>query len=199
MNKNERQAREAMILDLIALYPYLAQKADRALTNAYIEASADSGLEAVRQAVHRFRMNQVVGHPPDREPSAPKFGDVARRIDAGLQIASERARRLPLPPAPKGTTRLPSGALAVPVGVPFDWENGILPDGDTINYGRGTIALGGLTRAEAELVDRCKGVTKDGRSMSGMSADAIRSAITPKRIAPPEQARRIEVRPRKMT
>lgn len=60
-------------------------------------------------------------------------------------------------------------------------HNGLL----NIDYGRGKIDLRGLTAAEQDAVMDMKGVTSDGRSMSGMSLEEIRHEVTQGQIAGP--------------
>ena len=154
---------------------------------AYLIAVSDYPLEAIEAACLAFIKGNVIGYDFDYyPPSGPRLGiEVGKWAEAQRLFSDAKTPKdlASYPPPPEGTTRLPSGLLAVPVGVPFDWERSALPDGSTVDYGRGTIALGGLTRAEVETVDRCKGVTKDGRSMVGMSTEQIRDAIAQRKIA----------------
>lgn len=145
----------------------------QATVSAYVDAVIEAPVEAVRLAYKDYRDKQVPGHDYRFAPTAPDFGARVRMRQAIL----ERQERPALPPAPKGMTRLPDGSLSVPVGIPFDWDGAVLPDGSTTNCGHGNIQLGGLTRREAEIVERMGGMTPTGKNFARLSLAEKRAEI----------------------
>lgn len=76
------------------------------------------------------------------------------------------------------------GALAKRASQSVELHTGLL----NMDWGRGSIDMRGLTEAEQDAVIATKGVTADGRSMSGLPIEAIREALGGVQI---EQSKRV--------
>lgn len=104
----------------------------------------------------------------------------ARKLEQAARDRAEFEARKITGPIPAGTTLVAGGTmLSIPAGHPMLKDSRLrLAHGTVMDYGRGKVQLGGLTRSEAEMVDRMKGVTLDGRSMVGMTVAEIRAAVS---------------------
>lgn len=78
MNSKDRHAREALILNLIAGYPSLAGRASTALIDAFILATEDEPIEALKAACTDFGTGQVPGHDFNYPLNAPQLAVRAR-------------------------------------------------------------------------------------------------------------------------
>lgn len=106
MTNKDRLAREAIIQRLIAGWPSWALRATQGHIDAFVDASADYSLEALRKAQERFHSpDGVPGRDRNSWPSASEFAAQARLFEPRTAV-EQRARpeiiaypRGALPPA----------------------------------------------------------------------------------------------------
>lgn len=97
MNSKDRHAREALILNLIAGYPSLAGRASTALIDAFIGATEDEPIEALKVACTDFARGEVPGHDPAYPLTAPQLAQRTRFIaDLHRRLKPKDARQRPL-------------------------------------------------------------------------------------------------------
>lgn len=126
--------------------------------DAYMRATADCSVAAVKRAVDRFLRGEVPDFPKGKIPTAPEFAEQARLFRT-VEAIENRDNVIALPKV----------------------EHGMI-DAD---YGSGRVRLAELTWAEVQIVEKQKGRTADGRSMAGMTAEQIREAINQPKLPMP--------------
>ena len=180
----EALAKERLILKLFKLYRYLDGKADRALTEQYLEPVHQFSLDAVKFAYERYRDGQVDEDSKTWLTSVPNWIGQVRFCQRITAPRSTGPRLV----APEGYKLTHDGRhLIVPAGkpVPEGWRAYV--EGSAINYGHGLIQLGGLTHEEGRIIDQWKGITPDGKNMAHMQKDELRAAIKQEAIAGPSK------------
>lgn len=80
----EALAKERVILGLFRLYRSLDGKANRALTDAYLDPVLGYSLSAIEQAFERFRDGEVDGAEIDWVPSVPRWVSQVKMLDGIL-------------------------------------------------------------------------------------------------------------------
>lgn len=163
---------EIKVLLGMLLGGYSQSQITQATVSAYTDAVATYPVNAVRAAYEDYRDKKVASHDYRFPPTAPNFADRVRMHATLTQPRDPVTREVP-----EGCKLLPDGTIVVPVGVPFDWDNTLIPDGDVVDYGYGAVRLGGLTRREASVIDRLGGMTPDGKNFARLSIDEKRTEI----------------------
>lgn len=154
-----QQAKEAKILDLFDCYPSATPSADT--LRAYLAAVDEFSVEAVTRSVKQFSSGLV---ERDDRSFVPSAEDLTRNVRQWQEALDMRAQS-------SAEAKIISYRPGEPIPV------GYSPHGGTVDFGRGSISLVGLTAAEQDRVLALKGVTPDGETMAHMSVDAIKAVL----------------------
>lgn len=154
-----QQAKEAKILDLFDCYPSASPTAD--IVRAYLGAVDGFSVEAVSRSVKQFSSGLVERANRSFAPSAEEFAQNVRQWQEALDMRAQSTE------AAKTISYRPGEPIPV----------GYSPHGGTVDFGRGTISLVGLTAAEQDRVMAAKGLTPEGETMAHMDVEAIRQAL----------------------
>lgn len=173
MDRHHSLAVKALLVDFLSGYPSLVN-AGEGTVDAYARPVVSLSLEAIGAAIQRFVHGDVPGQNTGFPPNATEFYLEAQRQEGVRQSSLPASKREP----PDGYRLAGDGrSLIVPIGkpVPDGWDG--VPDGTTVDYGRGSIQLGGLTRREAQVIDDLAGTTPDGKNFALLSLAEKRREI----------------------
>lgn len=169
-----RQQIEALVIMLIEGYPSLINAGEGTVA-AYVRPLMTLDPQAVRNAVDAYQTGVAANQRVGRAPDATEFYLEAQRQHA---LLTPRDKLRTSRPVPEGYKLTPDGRhLIVPPGkpIPEGWDR--IVDGNTIDFGAGTIQLGGLTHREAQVIQTLGGMSPDGKNFALLSLDEKRAEI----------------------
>jgi hypothetical protein len=124
---------------MMAGFPFLAGRVDRAIIDAYLAAVANNSVEAVALACRRFAEGDVPGWDAGRAPTAPQVAQQARIFDQARAYQANREARDRLVAYKMGELPPPG---ATPIG-PLE-----------VDFGNGRIDMRDMTPTDKETVLR---------------------------------------------
>lgn len=151
MNNRERQAREALILNLLSGFLSIADRITTEALGAYVSATADYSVDALKAACGDFQRAEVPGWNPNFVLTAPQLAERARMWHGLLNRVAGKDKLTSYPigaPLPPG--KEPLGPLKV-------------------DFGNGMIDMSSMSYAEKEAVLAAKGLPKPDDAAGGTS------------------------------
>lgn len=181
MDKQEAAEASRAIGQMLRAWERLASKITPGTVTSFLVAIEDCSLKAVLAATDAIRKGKYQPYNYDFPPEAPRFAAIVREFEALLPSTAANDR-IPAHRIPEGYQVTADGrSIIVPMGKPI--PDGFKSHGGSVDFGGGSIDLAPLTIEERDYVFKHHGKTEDGRSMSGMTVDEIRAAISQPSLA----------------
>lgn len=147
MNSKERAAREILILGVLSGYPTIADKVGQSMVDAFVEATADYAVEALRAACRDFQQHDVPDHNFDFPLNAPQLAKRTAMWDGIIRRQADKGQGLAV--GSRGVVSYPIGASP---------PEGYVPLGPMrVDFGHGAIDMSAMSHEEKEAVLRSQG------------------------------------------